>query len=277
MGVSRGMLENVRLFAAHAKAEKADGMATTVWLPQRYVPGVLGTGIAYAADQSWNPGGRDLKAMAAAYLVQRFGLEPTPERVDRVDRMGDVGMREGVMASGLWSDSPKLLEHAAPEGRAADAAYEKAVCGLTAGFEADLKQVKRNRPEFESLALAAALAEHLALRRDTAAQVVSLIREVQQDPKSAPAKLSDAAGRIRLMEKERASLFARMQKMWDRDRYPEDPERAGAGSQNLYWWFGSRDVYGYAEDLAATLEALAKKPEATEISAILLPKEAKPR
>ena len=241
MCAANAHFENMRLYSEYAKSEGAEAVITSIWLPQRYISDNLGPGIAYAADQAWNPGGRDVKDMMAAYIFHRFGLEPTPERVNRMMALGVVGQREGGVASGYWNDSSALLEHGTPEGIAKDKEYCDAVQGIAEEFKADLKEVKSHKDSFESLAVTAAAGEHLAFRRSVAQKVVNA---------KTKSELLDAAQAIRQMEAERAELYTWMLKIWDRDRYVDDPIRSGEGRDNLYKWFGSPDNHSYADSLA---------------------------
>jgi len=273
---SRNNFENTRRFCEHARAENAEGVATTVWLTQRCIPTTLGYGIAWAAENAWSakPGG--LEDVAAAYLRHRFGLEPTTERTDRMARMADVGQREGTISPAFWWKTEMLLDL---EGPASEdrAGYAAKLRGLESGLKSDLALVRFHRQDYESHMLAAACGEHIVLRQETGAEAVRLIREAQEALKvgkteRAQTALRRAAEVVRDMENARAALFARMQEHWDIDRYHDDAERSGGGvggSHILNWWFGSKDTYGYAEDLAMKLAALAAKPDSAELDALL--------
>lgn len=43
------------------------------------------------------------------------------------------------------------------------------------------------------------------------------------------------------------------------------------GSNNLMWWFGTADVYGYPVDLAKRLVEQAKSPDPPVIAGLLSP------
>lgn len=260
---------NTRRFCEHAKVEGAQGVATTIWITQRCVPGTLGPGIAWAAAHSWNPGAMDMDEAAAGYLVHRFGLEPTPERIRRMASLADVGQSEGRLSPAFWWKREKLVHLATPEMLADMAGYAAKVRGLEAGFMRDLLSVRSNRNEFESLTLAAACGEHLLVRRKTGANTVQIIRKAlgliaEGKTVEAQAALRDAARQVRRMERDRGILFQRMQGMWDRDRYPTDGERSGrdGSSHNLMWWFGSTDTCGYALYVAERLEQIAEQVDA---------------
>lgn len=275
---SRNNFENVRRFCAHAKAQEAEGVATTIWLTQRCVPGNFGYGIAWAAEHSWSQTPMDESGVAAAYLFYRFGLDPTPERVDRIVRLLDLGQKEGTISPAFWWKVEKLLDLEKPEQRAVCEAYASKVRGLEKGLAGDLLSVRFNRPDFESLLLTAACGEHLVTRQETGALTVGLIREATKhleasQVESAKKALADAAKSVSRMERDRYILFRRLQDHWVRDRYPDDCERYGeggiGGSQTLMWWFGSKDTYGYAEYILERLEELAANPELSAVASLL--------
>ena len=274
VGAANDTLENVRLFSLHAKNEGAEGVVTSIWLPQRYISDNLGPGIAWAADQAWNPGGHDIKDMMPAYMFHRFGLNPSLARVNRMMAMGIVGQRDGGVGYGFWVDSAALLIHDTPEGIGLDEEYSNAVRGIAKGFESDLKDVKSHKDSFESLAVTAAAGEHLALRRNTAQKVITSIKEASSflekgEQDAARTELQGAAQAIRQMETEREELYTWMLKIWDRDRYVDDPIRNGEGRDNLYKWFGSTETHGYANDLADRLDLLAQNPTHEELELLL--------
>jgi hypothetical protein len=275
---SRDNFENVRRFCAHAKAQKAEGVATTIWLTQRCVPGNFGYGIAWAAEHSWSCAPMDESGVAAAYLFHRFGLNPTPERVDRIVRLLDVEQKEDIISPAFWWKVEKLLDLEKPEQLTVREAYASKVRGLEKGLAGDLLSVRFNRPDFESLLLTAACGEHLVTRQEAGALAVERIREAikyleTSQVESAKKALADAAKSVSKMERDRYILFRRLQDHWVRDRYPDDCERYGeggiGGSHTLMWWFGSKDTYGYAEHILRRLEELVANPEPSAVASLL--------
>lgn len=269
--------DNTLRFCEHAKTEQAGGVATTIWLPQRYVPGSLGLGLAWAAAHSWNPGAMSLEDVAASYLANRFGLDPTAERAARMARLVDVGQKEGTLTPAFWWKIEKLVSLATSETHAETESYATKVRGIEKGFASDLLSVRFNRPEFESIVLAAACGEHLLNRREVGARVVGLVREARKQleagsTQEASKTLADAAKSVRRLERERSVLVRRMQDQWLRDRYADDGERFGrgvGGGHVLMWWFGSKDTNGYADYLATRLEELSAKPDATALDVLI--------
>ncbi|MGB9587198.1 MAG: hypothetical protein ACPL7O_03375, partial [Armatimonadota bacterium] len=217
-----------------------------------------------------NPGGQDEKSIMAAYLVQRFGLDPTQERVDTIMKLGCAGQRQGNLEAGFWSDKQQLNSHATPEGMSADDLYRASVQGLKR-LSADLNSVKMNKESFESLVLVADVADHLANRRLVARDVSRLIIEAKAnlragDDEAAKTKLHRAAEAIDMMEKGRTGIWNQMVRAWDRDRYTDSELRNGDGDENnLYWWFGNKSTLGYAQQLAKNLGDAAATTEAARI------------
>ncbi len=275
---SRNNFENVRRFCAHARNQRIEGVATTIWLTQRCVPGNFGYGIAWAAEHSWSSAPGDESSVAAAYLFHRFGLDPTPERIDRVVRLLDVGQIEGTISPAFWWKVEKLLDLEKPGQRAILETYASSLRGLEKGIAGDLLSVKFNRPDFESLLLTAACGEHLVTRQEVGLLTVELIQEAVKyleasQVESAKKALTEVARSISRMEGDRYILFRRLQDHWIRDRYPDDCERYGeegiGGSHTLMWWFGSKDTYGYAEHLLRRLEELAVNPDLSAVASLL--------
>jgi len=256
-------MDNISNFAAHAKRLNGLGVDTTIWGAERCMPGSLGPGIAWTTDQLWNPGGRDFKGTMAAYLLQGFGLDPTPERVDRMVRLTRVGVPSGRLNRLLWSNAGELVTHERPDTQKEDEEYAASVKGIAAGFEDDLGKVKFNREAFEPLAAVAAVGEHMALRRMVAVDVVKRIRKAQADSEAgrknaAKSELIAAAKEIRRMEADNARLLPRVRKLW-----------APYYGDKSIWWFSPT---GYPMELAGKLDELYKKSNPDLLSNILEPR-----
>lgn len=263
---ARESLDNISRYCAHAKAEQAEGVLTTVWVPQRWVPGSLGPGIAWAASQSWNPGGRDLKDVMAAYMRHRFGLEPTAERVDRFTRLFDVAQKEAGLKTAFWSSSVELSTHGLPDGRRDDATFAGSVAGLAEGFRKDLQRVTLCRDLCCGLVTTSEVGEYLARRRTTAGLVA---RRIGDAVPPAP-DMADVVGALRRLDGEHDGVFRLLKENDGRDRYPDDPARSAVPeSQNLLWWFSDPKAFGYARRLADRLEALSKNPTAEGLRDVL--------
>jgi len=275
LSVAREHAINVGSFSRHAAAARAEGVVTTIWYPQRYVAGSLGPGIAWAADQAWNPGGRAVEDVTTAYLLHRFGLRPTAKRRETALRLWDLGQREGSISAGCWPEGSPLADRIAPESMKQDNEYARRILGIAKALRDDLPSVKSNRGDYESLIVATESAEHIALRRKTGAKVAGLIRKAadalgQDSDEPARASLLEAAKEIRAIETEREKALSRIVDMWDRDRYPDDPERTEENPGNtLMPWFGSRKIFGAVAALAERIENLADKPDRAAIEALL--------
>ena len=271
--VSRYNLDNVHRYATIAREQRAEGVSTTVWLPQRYIPGTLGPGIAWAAQQAWGDGQASLDETLAAFMRHRFNLAPTPQRIARFRRIFSAGQRNPIAA--FWPDSERLLWHGTQEAHDENGNYAQSVRGLATDLIEDQKGVKVNREDYDSLILAARTAEHIADRRAGGEAIVSHLRQALQDMEhgksdEAGTHLAAAALTLQSLESQRSALWRTMQRNWDRYRYPDDPFRSGEGDSNsLYWWVGNRESYGFSLDLMAELELASLKPQASFLRDLL--------
>ncbi len=269
------MFENVGRLSELAHKAELDGVVTTIWLPQRYIPRTIGPGIAYSAQEAWNPGIHPLRHTIAAYLQNRFSLQPTDERIDNILSLSRIGRRESALSSAFWSSLSELFQLSSEECTHEVEKEAKLVNGLEVRLQKDLQEVASNKKDFEFFILTAALAQHLSKRKLAAGKIVSLIKETQQlageDKKEEASKrLHAAANIIYELEKECSNLFAQMQEAWDLDRYPTDPERIGEGTNdNLYRWLGNKEVFGYSLCLAEELKKLALNSDLTELDKLL--------
>lgn len=256
-------MDNIRYFAAYAKEFEMLGLNATVWGAQRCLPGSLERAYGWAADQAWNPGGNDERGAMAAYLVHRFGLEPTRARVERIWRLREVGQPQGRLNRYLWDSASALARHGDPGQQSENAEYAKAVEGIADGFRRDLRHVKANRKEYESLITVAAVGEHNALRRLTAQEVVTRVRDAVEaleagDRSDAASELRFAAEAVKRMNAEHKKLHPQLEKIW----------RPYYGDLEI-WWFTTPEAEAYVEKLAAQLDELAKNPDIESVKGLL--------
>lgn len=270
-------LANVERYSQIARDEGAEGCATTIWLPQRYIPGNTLMGVARAAECGWSAEPADRSQTYAGVLVSRFGLESTPERIQRLAAFEVIGQRNPRNA--FWTDLETLQQHKSEEARAANAQYAKQVTGLAEDLAKDVPEVRANLPEWDSLILTARIGEHFSHRRRAAESTLDALALADQGLKSSDeseksaglAALSGAAALLYTLEKERQRIWAGMQSNWDRDRYPDHPMRTGeeGGTNSLYWWMGSAETHIFSLQLAEELEKLAADPNPARIAELL--------
>jgi len=199
----------------------------------------------------------------AAYMMHGFGLEPTSERVDRLQRLLSVGQPMGRLNRYLWADSAALARHGSADVQKEVVEYAANVRGIAKKFKEDLRQVKTNGNSFEALSVVAAIGEHIATRQNTAVEVVKRIQAAEKYaknelPNGARHELLKAAKAVRRMKAENAKLLPSVLKFWA--PYYGDAEP---------WWFTNSEVRDYTKQLASRLEELAKNPDAEGIHALL--------
>lgn len=256
---------NISRMAMVARAEGAEGVSSASGPAPRSLPGVLGLAEAWAADQAWNPGQRSLEEVIDPYLRHHFGYAPSEADIAAQTKLIEASPED--MTHPFWNTPESLAWHDSPEGCRDGAIYESAARGLSLAMAPLSSEASRNVEDAHALELAGFMCEHLSDRRLIAAEVVSRIRQAVLDledelPEKAEEHLQGAARILRLMEQNRNALFLQMQELWDAMRLPEDPARNGVGgTESLYWWFGSRESYGFSLDLAASLEHQAAEPD----------------
>ncbi len=123
--------------------------------------------------------------------------------------------------------------------------YSDALEGVAAGLKQDLRNVRYHREQFESIAFAAELAEHIGLRRTVASGVARRIAKAEADLAAgkradAGSALARAAQDIRAMEAVSAGLRPYLDTIWNRDRYPLVEDHWI--TSNYYWWFTRPEV-----------------------------------
>lgn len=269
---SQSNLDNVKAYTAIARQETLEGVATTVWLPQRYIPGSLGPGLAWAAEQAWGANSASLEDTLAGFLQVRFGLPHSADRVSRLARLISLEQRNPVQA--FWPDAEHLMWHGTSEARDSNGLFARKVRGLGDELRTDLALVKMNSEDYAALILVADVAEHMANRRAGGEAVASHLKQALEDVRAglddeAGAHLAAAAHTILTMEDHRQQVWRAMQKQWDLYRYEDDPFRSGEGDTNsLYWWVGNPESYGYSLDLAGELEILSHRPNASFLESL---------
>mgnify|MGYP005835151917 CR=1 FL=1 len=267
-------LLNVEMFTAIAQKLELAGTVTTCWLPQRYVADSIGHGIAFAAEVSWGSGPLPRESAAGGYLLHRFGLEPSPERIDRFMRIASAGTAD--LSPGFWWSRRMLLEQEASTRIAEMARRIAALQGVSTGLRSDAASATRNHKELLSHIYAVEVGDFISLAHSIGVQTLKNLRDADalltDDPTavSRASRLLHATHRDLLaMEVSRFSLHQKLQRAWDWRR-EDDPWRSGAGGyQNLMWWVGSRDVYGYARALRQDLRKIMDAPNREDIRRIL--------
>lgn len=271
---SQETLLNVDIFIDIAQKLELTGAVTTCWLPQRYVADSIGHGIAFAAEVSWGRGSLPRESAAAGYLLHRFGLEPSPERIDRFMRIASAGT--GDLGPGFWWSRRMLLEQETPERIAEMARRSAALQGVSAGLRSDAGHALWNREELLSYIYAVEVGDHISLAHSTGVKTLKNLREAEALLTDDPTAVSRASRILHethrdllAMEVSRFALHQKLLRAWDWRR-EDDHWRSGAtGHQNLMWWVGSRDVYGYARALRQDIRKIMDAPNSENIRRIL--------
>ncbi|MGI8905407.1 MAG: family 20 glycosylhydrolase [Candidatus Sumerlaeaceae bacterium] len=213
---------NVRTFAKVARDEKLAGLNTTFWLPTRYLSGAMFPAFAYAGAQAWSGSNFDKQQCLGAFACEYFGIRDAAVFTDMWDQLGTATLHLRDFETACYFDeagasaATKLFRS---KGKAL-ADKSEALKGAIGKIDSLDAGVKRNPVDWETLRHSAGIISFALDRAATAADSNS----------------SETASLVRSRAKEALNWI---QKDWDRNRYPGDPNLKGMylPGQNLAWRF----------------------------------------
>ncbi len=206
---------NIRKFASIARQHDVLGMNTTIWIPTRYMSDVLWPGIAFAAVHSWAGSDWNREQFYSRFLQDFYGCPRGKEYQAIRDRLFEVLWHAQEINRACWRSEETLAEAREWIGE-----HESEVRADLVKVQSALEDFKQLRPfikkhqtewqTFErSLAVMAFTMKHklaaLDIRKDGRWDTKKL-KQLQQECRQA----------IEWVEAD-----------WDRNRYPDDPNKDG--------------------------------------------------
>lgn len=242
-------LENVRRMTGIAHDQHLMGTVTTVWLPQRYVPGVLPHAIAYAGRCMRDPSATDVAGAMAEFVSRYFGTDDQEIVAAFVQLSGIDNLAQDLDAA-FWRTPEHFETRLKPEFRARDQAFAVAVAGLRGILARRADQVRRHQTDYQAYVLLGGVLEYLAARRNLPAAIQVALGSATDS--LAGGRRQAAADRLRAvvaqmdsLERQRHALVAQLDCHWDSYRYSDDPLKRSGGTSSLMWYLTSEETNGY--------------------------------
>lgn len=240
-------LDNVTNTARITTDNNLLGMETTVWVPQRYITDTLWFDLAHAAEMSWSGPRRTRLEFAAAFAKEFFGIDPTTEFAQALLDVHTLSMKSYPKLLDPWEFAKECKDLSAEEAKQLPAVSDRAgaisfVLG-TAGVG-----VQKHRDELDALILAADIRAFVEKR----AQIIHMVRHhLQTDQQPADPRfqghqrivLDTDIKQMEGLQQTNTNLVYRLEKTWDRWRYPDDPKKNDRGENLLGGFYVSREFF----------------------------------
>jgi hypothetical protein len=241
-------LDNVTNTARIVTDNDLMGMETTVWVPQRYITDTLWFSLAHAAEMSWSGPRRTRLEFAAAFAKEFFGIDPSTEFAQALLDVHTLSMKSYSKLLDPWEfakeceelDLAELLKVGKPAKDTAES--------VAARLKSARGRASSHTDELDALILAAELrayVEERAVAVHGAAQVTSSRRdEASREERNVTVKLlSDSVSALERLAASNADLTRRLEAVWDRWRYPDDPKKTDRGENLLGGFYVSREFF----------------------------------
>jgi hypothetical protein len=189
-----------------------------------------------------------------ARFTSSFFASDDPALVSAFVRLAGIeSAREDLLAT-FWNDSASFAARLTPRNRARDAAYLNRTAGLAHVFRGQRQAVRRNGDAYESYVLLAELLEFLGRRRSLPAAVAHALDAAEAERSRgnrgmAIDRLRTMAEEVRALEATRRSLIDRLDRHWDRYRYPDHPLKSGGAANSLMWWLKEESHHTHAHSV----------------------------
>ena len=230
--------ENIARFATIAREHGLAGLNTTIWIPQRFISDALWPGIAWAAARSWNGSRWDAEALYGGFMSDFFGSSEGCRFGRAWERLADLAPRMPSSHTCWWADDASLADARA------------LVAGKGAEFREQLARAEEVRQDIESLGKTVHRNREAWLAIVQSAGIVAYTLDHLLAAPGVTAPL-DAEGRATVERLDRGCVEAAawIEADWDRNRYPDDPNKNGIHlpGQHLLWRF--RQMHAFHGEL----------------------------
>lgn len=233
---------NIARFATIARENDLMGLNTTIWLPERYMSDVLWPGIAFAAVHSWAGSGWDEQTFYAGFVRDNFGSNQGASFGKTWVELSMIIWHRTEFNTSCWMDDESLSQAC----KLADERTTEVKSNLEKiqAIRAELARIGaticKNREEWDALEQSAAILaytqEHLLAS--------SKVQENGKWNRTVVEELQKGCERaIQWIEKD-----------WDRNRYPDDPNKNGIYLANQHLLFRFKEMHEYHQRILGGIE-----------------------
>ena len=215
-------LTNIRRFTEIARDNELAGVCTTVWVPQRYMSDVLWPGLALACSQPWSGSHFDEKAMYAIFMKDFFGSDKGEDFQRIWNDFIDVKWRRKDFYTACWINEKSLKDAVGKVEKDGEKIRDlrKELKKIREELDALDTSVGKNRNIWETMKYSVNIHDY-TLEHLLAAPVIA------SDDNAAEEMIRD------LNEKCEECIYM-IEKDWDRNRYPNDPNKDGLYLDNQH-------------------------------------------
>ena len=229
-------LDNVMNFTKIILDNDCIGMETTVWLPQRYIADTINFALAYASELSWSGLKRPRINFANAFARNYFGIDKTAEIAQTLIDMHDLSEKSFPKLHNLWNYTGQLIQKGELDTSDIKDRLElaKAIAGSLRTHRSDITD---HLAEYDSLILAADVSIHIQERAIAVHRFIKAMSDSKtlvSEGKTAEAQkhIQTSIDLLKMLAKSENAMQRRLEEVWDRWRYIDDPLRIGTG-ENL--------------------------------------------
>ncbi len=202
---------NISRFTRIAREKELLGVNTTIWVPMRYMSDILWTGIAFAAVQAWGGSNWNETEFYHKFVQDYFG-SPQGEEFRRIWlELCSISLHLDTFFAGTWNDNASLEN-------ARRMATEK-----SGEFNNTIKHLDKLQKEFSTLGHS--ITRHI-IEFNVIEQTIALRSFVLQHILASNYVKTDP-DRLKELDQECQIAFQWIEQDWDRNRYPDDPNKNG--------------------------------------------------
>ncbi|MBN1900344.1 family 20 glycosylhydrolase [Candidatus Sumerlaeota bacterium] len=225
--------ENIRIFSDIARENDLMGLNATIWVPTRYLSDILWQGIAYAAERSWGGGHFDEESFYKDFMRDFYGSEEGGAFYKTWKDLTSITWYRNEFNAGCWMNEKSLQNAQTLASSKANLVkdYLKKLQAIKGEWKRLGSSVKTNREAWNAIERSTIIFEY-SMKHLMASE------EVRKQGK-ADAQL------IRDLDRECVQAINWIEEDWNRNRYPDDPNKNGLYLPEQHILFRFKQMHDY--------------------------------
>jgi len=233
----RHNFQNISRFTQIARENDLLGVNTTIWIPTRYMSDVLWTGIAYAATHAWSGSNWNESGFYQQFFKHYFGSERGEDFQKMWKKLAGIILHRDEFNIGCWMDE-KSLEKAKELLANRKKEFEQNIMTLTE-VEEKLQMlsacISKNFASWQAIERSANLLKY-SINHLLAAE------NVQTDGKWNNYLIEE-------MDKDVKVAIQWIKEDWDKNRYPDDPNKNGLFLDKQHLLFRFKQMHEFHQKI----------------------------
>lgn len=233
--------ENIRRFTDIARDNDILGVNTTIWIPTRYMSDVLWLGIAYAGSYAWSGSNWDEEAFHKRFLLDFFGSKEGEVFQKVWTEVTSIIWHLQDFNISCWDDEDSLnkARKMAEERRTEIEQYIQRLDKSLTQLERIGNSVKKNSESWETFI------RSIKILRYTMKHLLASLN-VKNNGKWNRELIED-------LDKECLQAIKWIEEDWDRNRYPDDPNKNGLYLQIQHLLYRFKQMHGYHQEILSKI------------------------